>query len=304
MNDKYYRKKDLRDKKESLGTLIFRAAVIILIPVYIVMLVHEINKNPTPAPPSSESEALLSGETQESTASNESGGETAAEGTAVSGGTAPADLANLTESYVYTFLQGPKAWESKTEWSGSWCEEVLGGQKFSVFGCGLCDLANIYCTLTPYECSPVDMFEFARQTTDYSPTSGYGAIAWEYMQQTLEATGIYSSLMKKEDTYEEFQQNIAGGITAIALVNSGNDSTYWTDVTGHYVNIWLYNSEDDTVFLADSGNPDHNRRRIPLRYVYDALKTADTWQYLLVQNLDPAANEWQHNGIDRDWMRP
>ena len=70
------------------------------------------------------------------------------------------------------------------------------------------------------------------------------------------------------------------------------------------INIWLYNSEDDTVFLADSGNPGHNRQRIPLRYVYDALKTSDVYQYMLVESVDPDGNTWGHNGIDWDWNPP
>ena len=213
-------------------------------------------------------------------------------------------FADLTDSDVYTFLQGPVAWNSKTPWSGSWCEEVLAGQRFSVFCCGHCCMANIYSTLTTFDCSPVDMFDLAKETTDYAPNSEYGAIAWEYMQQALQTTGIYSTLREKDETYEEFQQSMKDGVTAICNVNSGDDNTYWQDVTGHYVNIWLYNSEDDTVFLADSGNPGHNRQRIPLRYVYDALKTSDVYQYMLVESVDPDGNTWGHNGIDWDWNPP
>jgi len=58
---------------------------------------------------------------------------------------------------IYTFSQGPVAWERKTPYSGEWCEFEMEGGRFSVFGCGLCALANIYSSLTPYECSPVDM---------------------------------------------------------------------------------------------------------------------------------------------------
>ena len=83
-----------------------------------------------------------------------------------------------------------------------------------------------------------------------------------------------------------------------------HDDTYWHGVEGHYVNIWQYNSEDDTVFLADSGNPDHNRQRIPLRYIYDALKTYNNYQYMLITKVDTEKNTWQHDGIKERWRKP
>ena len=211
---------------------------------------------------------------------------------------------SLSETDVYTFLQGPKAWSSRADWSGSWCDLVLADQKFSVFGCGLCDLANIYSTLTPFDCSPIDMYEYAQEVSGYTPVSGYGAIDWPYLCDTLESAGIYTMLMTKDETYEQFQANMANAISVISLVSSYNDSTYWKDVEGHYVNLWLYNSENDTVFLGDSGNPAHNRQYIPLRYVYDALKTASSFQYLVVTGFCPGANTWKHNGIDMDWEMP
>ena len=214
------------------------------------------------------------------------------------------DPADLKEEDIYTFFQGPRAWKARAAWSGSWNSMILGGQEFSIFGCGLCCLANMYCTLTPYTCSPVDMFYYAQEVTDYAPSSGYGAIDWSYMRKTLQKTGINSKLRRKDKTYEEFQKSIAGGITAIVLVSSVNDDTYWDETGGHYVNIWLYNSEDDTVFLADSGNMEHNRARIPLRYVYDALKTSSKYQYLLVTSVDPEGNTWQHDGIKERWRKP
>ena len=210
----------------------------------------------------------------------------------------------LKETDIYSFLQGPKAWKSKTDWSGSWCDIELAGQKFSVFGCGLCDLANVYSTLTLYDCSPIDMYWYAQEVSDYAPVDGYGAIDWPYMKKTLQTTGISCRLKRKDRSFEQFRESIAGGITAIVNVSSANDSTYWHEVYGHYVNIWLYSREDDTVFLADSGNPEHNRQRIPLRYIYDALKTSDRYQYLLVTKADETANTWQHDGIDLKWRKP
>ncbi len=38
------------------------------------------------------------------------------------------------EDSIYTFLQGPVAWESKAPYSGIWCESELDGGTFSVFG--------------------------------------------------------------------------------------------------------------------------------------------------------------------------
>ena len=211
---------------------------------------------------------------------------------------------DLEETDIYTFLQGPKAWKSRADWSGAWCNKVLAGQEFSIFGCGLCDLANIYGTLTPYDCSPVDMFHYAREVSKYAPNSEAGAIDWPEMKAVLKSVGITSKLRRKDRSYEKFQQKISESITAIVLISSAYDDTYWQNVGGHYVNIWLYNEEDDTVFLADSGNPAHNRQRIPLRYIYDALKTSGIYQYMLVTEVDENGNTWQHDGIGIRWKKP
>lgn len=210
----------------------------------------------------------------------------------------------LAETSVYTFLQGPKAWNSKTPWSGSWCEEVLAGQKFSVFGCGLCDLANIYSTLSPYECSPIDMYDHAREVSGYSPGAGYGAIDWIDLKETLEAVGFSCEICDKDPSFEEFCTAMEHAVTAIVLVSSQNDSTYWTDTEGHYVNTWSYNKETQEVFLADSGDPAHNRNRIPLKYVYDALKTSGEHQYLLVYAYSEEKNTWKYSGIKEAWTIP
>lgn len=301
MTSDYNSRKKRREQREDFVSSLFRLLVILLIPVYIVLMLRDIReknaREQEKAQVESSAEEENTGEGTESSQITATEPQTPETGNFLT-------FENLTEGDVYTFLQGPKAWESKADWSGAWCEEILGGQKFSIFGCGLCDIANIYSTLTPYDCSPVDMFYYAEEVTEYSPTANYGAIAWEYMREALRTTGIYSRLMKKDDTYEAFQQNIQNGITAIVLVNSGDDSTYWQNTTGHYVNIWLYNSSDDTVFLADSGNPDHNRQRIPLRYVYDALKVSDNWQYLLIESVNADGNQWQHDGIDDEWNSP
>ena len=67
------------------------------------------------------------------------------------------------EDEIYTFLQGPKSWNSRLEWSGEWGESYVDGGYFGGFGCGLCCMANIYSSLTPYQCSPVDMYHYAKK---------------------------------------------------------------------------------------------------------------------------------------------
>lgn len=211
---------------------------------------------------------------------------------------------DLQEEDIYTFMQGPKAWSTKVDWGGSWCDVELYDQNFSVFGCGLCCLANIYSTLTDCDCSPLDMFYYAREASAYKPVSYFGSIDWPEMKQTLATVGITAKLRKKDKTYEKFQETLKSGITATVLVASRYDSTYWKDVEGHYVNIWLYDESDDTVFLADSGNPDHNRQRVPLRYLYDAMKLSGTYQYMLVTGVDKDGNTWGHDGVEIRWNVP
>ena len=214
------------------------------------------------------------------------------------------DPALHAEDGIYTFLQGPVAWESKAPYSGIWCEEELDGGLFSVFGCGLCDMAGIYSSLTPYECSPLDMYWLARKVSGYAPGDGAGAIDWPYMSETLQKTGFETKLRKKDRKYESFQKSIADSCGAIVLISSESDDTYWQDTPGHYVNIWHYNPETDMVFLGDSGNPKHNRQWIPLRYIYDALSTENAWQYLLVNSYVEEKNTWKYSGIHEKWTRP
>ncbi len=211
---------------------------------------------------------------------------------------------DLEEKDIYTFLQGPKAWASKAPYSGAWCEEHLAGQKFSVFGCGLCVLANIYSTLTPYDCSPLDMYDYAQRVSGYRPVNGFGAIDWPYLVQTLESVGIHSELKKTDGTYQTFQKDVSDAVSVIALISSYYDDAYWQDVEGHYINLWLYDAADDSVFLADSGNPSHNRQRISLSYIYKALKISGEYQYLLVTGIDTNGNTWKHDGIDTEWTPP
>lgn len=202
---------------------------------------------------------------------------------------------------VYTFLQGPRAFSESLPWSGEWCQKVVRRNSFGGFGCGLCCMANIYSTLTGYECSPWDMYEYATQISNYYPTRESGAIGWEDMATTLTLAGFQCGLYRKPGTYEEFQEQMQQAKTMIVLVNSGDDDTFWKDTSGHYVNIWLYWKDTDQVFLAEPGDPEKNRTWIPLRYVYDALKTVSQYQYLMVDSYEEDANRWKWNGIDDIW---
>lgn len=217
---------------------------------------------------------------------------------------AAAALAANPEQRVYSFLQGPKSWGEGRAWAGAWSGEYVKGNYFGNFGCGLCCMANIYSSLTEYECSPWDMYEYARQVSGYSPTKKTGAIGWADMKVTLRKSGFDCTLNVKPDTYEEFQSQVAAAKSALVLVSSNNDDTFWEDTGGHYVNIWLYRADRDEVFLSDPGGPSRNRTWIPLRYVYDALKTVSQYQYLLVNDYAKENNLWKHDGIEDAWVTP
>ncbi len=210
----------------------------------------------------------------------------------------------LTEENVYSFLQGPRSWENEVPWSGEWCYKYVRGNYFGGFGCGHCCMANIYSTLTDYTCSPLDMFTYATTVSGYYPSKESGAIGWGDMKVTLQKSGFTCDVYRKPSSYEEFQSQIAAAESAIVLVSSHNDDTFWENTGGHYVNIWLYREDTDEVFLAEPGSPTNNRSWIPLRYVYDALKTVSQYQYLLVDGYDEEANLWKHDGIVEQWTAP
>lgn len=196
------------------------------------------------------------------------------------------------EDAVYSYLQGVKSYEKKEEWSGSWCYEEAGGQQFGRFGCGLCSLANIYSTLGKEACTPLEMYEHAQEITRYNPHSGVGAIGWDCIRIVLEQSGFVCELGRKPEDYETFQELAREGECLLVLVSSDNDDTYWQDTPGHYVTIWHYNEKRDEVFLADSSGPSKNRQWIPLRYVYDALKTDNPQQYLMVKGYNADLDGW------------
>ena len=212
------------------------------------------------------------------------------------------------ESNIYSFFQGPHAWWQDKPWSGEWGEYEFAGKIFGDFGCGMCCMANIYDTLSPYEVSPWDMFEYAQMVSSYAPSSAGAAISWSQMQSTLNTCGISSKLYCKPGSYEEFRQHVKSSqsvlVLVLVLVCSANDNTFWETTKGHYVTIWLYDEATDTVFLSDSGKIARNRQRIPLRYVYNALKTASDYQYMTINAYVEENNQWKANGITENWIRP
>lgn len=210
----------------------------------------------------------------------------------------------LSDSDIYTFSQGPVAWEDKRTWSGEWGDMSVDGNRFGAFGCGFCCMANIYCTLTDYEASPVDVYNYTKQTTNYTPSVGAAAVAWKYMRQVLEQMGMDVELKNKTMEIEDFQKDVEQSEAMIVLVNSNEDDSFWKDTPGHYVTIWRYDEDTNTVFVADSGDPDRNRQRIELETVYKALKMASEYQYLMVNDYKEENNTWQWNQITEDWISP
>lgn len=202
---------------------------------------------------------------------------------------------------VYTFFQGPRAYTEGYPWGGEWCQQMVKGNSFGGFGCGMCCMANVYSTLTSYECSPWDMFGCATQVTYYYPSKEGGAIGWEDMKTTLETVGFTCNVHRKPGSYAYFQDVIKNSQSAIVLVSSHNDDTFWKNTSGHYVNIYLYQEDTDMVFLAEPGDLEKNRTWIPLQYVYDALKTVSNFHYLTIDAYEEENNTWKHDGITDIW---
>lgn len=202
---------------------------------------------------------------------------------------------------IYTYLQGPKSWNQGIDWSGEWGESYMDGGSFGGFGCGLCCMANIYSSLTPYQCSPVDMYRYVKKQTGYG---GGMAIDWGYIRRGLTSLGLHCHVERKQETYQEFRENIRKSKCAIVLVSSANSTVHWKNTPGHYVTIFEFQEKTDKVFLADSGDPDHNRRWIHLKKVYRSLKTASNWQYLVVSGYDKQKDHWHHKKANGTWNRP
>lgn len=205
----------------------------------------------------------------------------------------PSPTVDPTEKMA-TFFQGPKSWKERRVWSGEWGDSCYDGGNFGGFGCGLCCMANIYTSLTPYECSPLDMYRYAKKASGYG---GGGAIDWGYIKETLRMAGFTSDVFRKPRRYETFQKAARETIAMIAVVSSQNSTCYWKDTPGHYVTILAYDEKKDRIFLGDSGDPSHNRQWVPLKKIYQSLKTANRWQYLAVTAYDRASDQWKHHGF-------
>ena len=76
------------------------------------------------------------------------------------------------------------------------------------------------------------------------------------------------------------------------MISSNSDDTFWKDMPGHYVTLWLYDEAKDEVFLADSSGPSRNREWIPLQTAYDALKRNSPQQYLSVTGYNKNEDAW------------
>ena len=180
----------------------------------------------------------------------------------------------------------------------------MRGNYLGNFGWGLCCMANIYSTFSGHTCSPWDIFLYAREVSGYTPTKKIGAIGWGDMKTVMRKCGFDAELYTKPQDYETFRDQVRSAKSVVVLVSSHDDNTYWKKTGGHYVNISLYKEDTDEVFLADPADPDGNRNYIPLRYVYDALKTVSKYQYLLVNGYSEEQNQWKQDGIDEAWVAP
>jgi hypothetical protein len=204
------------------------------------------------------------------------------------------------EDRIYSYYQGPKAWKAKLSWSGYWGKKLIDGQFFGAYGCGACCMANIYSTFSPYRCTPVDVYEHTKKVTEYG---GGGAIEWKYLTETLQDIGFPNELATKPSTYEEFRQDIASLPCAIVLVTSYEKGSFWENTPGHYVTIFDYDEKMDKVFLADSGNIEHNRRWVSLKSIYKSLKTVSKYQYIKVSNYQEELNQWKHKEAGGKWIK-
>ena len=204
---------------------------------------------------------------------------------------------------IYSYLQGPKSWKEKRVWSGYWGNAYMNGSKFGAFGCGLCCMANIYSSITPsyYKASPVDMYNFAKKNTRYW---GGSAIDWPYMVRGMRKAGIHCGTKRKPSRYSSFKKDIAASKCAIVLVSSYDSSCYWKYTPGHYVTIFAYDKKNDRVFLADSGDPAHNRHWVELKKIYRSLKKASRYQYICVTGYNRSEDTFRSRRTSGRWIRP
>lgn len=192
---------------------------------------------------------------------------------------------------IVSYFQGSASWRSGLAWSGDWGEKRYHNKKFGAFGCGLCAMANIYASLTPFNGSPLDMYQFAKENSGYK---GAGAIDWWNMETALEKAGFICETGKKPKDYKEFQRIVRRSKAMIILVSRDNKKSMWKETTGHYAALFLYDSASDKVFLTDSGSYDRNRKWVPLKKIYHSLKTKSDRQYLAVTSYQKKNDLWRN----------
>ena len=192
---------------------------------------------------------------------------------------------------IASYFQGSASWGSGLTWSGDWGEKRYGRKKFGAFGCGLCAMANIYVSLTPYNGSPLDMYRFAKESSHYP---GAGAIDWWSMETVLEKAGFTCETGNKPKEYAEFQRVVRRSKAMIILVSNDNKKSMWKETKGHYAALFLYDSASDKVFLTDSGSYERNRKWVPLKKIYHSLKTRSERQYLSVTSYQKKNDTWRN----------
>jgi len=186
------------------------------------------------------------------------------------------------EQKVYSYVQMPWSNYKDIKWTGSWNGIEAGGQKFSNFGCGICALSNIYSTLTGEAVTPYTMFEWCKEYSNYRPRNGQGAIDWKELGQMCDHFGFDAETLRKPSDYETFQKHVSQSEAVMVLVCKDNSEKLWFYTNGHYVSLFDYDPEADTIFVADSSGL-WNRQRVALKDVYDSLKTRSDAQYMTVR---------------------
>lgn len=210
------------------------------------------------------------------------------------------EIKDPTESYA-SFLQGPRGWKKKIDWAGYWGDAEFDGRRFGGFGCGLCVMANFYCSLTPYQCSPIDMYRYAKKNSSYE---GAGAIDWPQIRKVLNSLGFTVDIGRRPKKLADFRSLIEAAQQSMVVVSSYYDNSFWKTTSGHYITILAYDKEKDKIFLGDSGEYKHNRRWIPLKTVFKAVKKSNTFHYLRVLSYDEAKDMWKHKKISGKWYKP
>ena len=185
------------------------------------------------------------------------------------------------EKEIYSYLQVPFKYSHDPVWTGDWTYIEAGGQQFFYFGCGICCLSNMCSTFTRTPVPPDVMYERAREEIGYDPDSGVGALSWNQLKKMAKTFAEEVSVREKPGDYSRFREIIADSDTAVVLVCKDDDDKLWSYTKGHYVNIWEYDPETDTVFVTDSSSM-FNRMRVQLEDIYNALKTASDAQYMTV----------------------